>query len=63
MKLLDQGQAANMLHVTTATLRRWRSSGAGPAYVRVEGRVRYDTEDITAYLDANRTAPTGKQGE
>jgi hypothetical protein len=56
--LLDEGQAAALLSCSKALLRKWRSAGQGPGYVRVGRLVRYARQDIQAFLDAHRV-PTG----
>lgn len=63
MSMLTTAQAADRLGVQPVTLRRWRYTGTGPAYVKVGGRIRYDSEDITAYLAARRTDPAATSGE
>lgn len=63
MAMLNTSQAAANLAVTPTTLRRWRADGTGPAYVKIGGRIRYDSKDITAYLAAQRTDPAATSGE
>ncbi|WP_188302211.1 helix-turn-helix domain-containing protein [Streptomyces sp. CBMA123] len=43
-------EAAAILKVSPATLRRWRREGTGPAYVRVGGRIGYRHQDLADYL-------------
>jgi hypothetical protein len=31
------------------TLERWRAAGTGPAWVKLNGRIRYRAEDIEAF--------------
>jgi predicted DNA-binding transcriptional regulator AlpA len=52
--MLGPRQAAHQLGVTTRTLDNWRARGRGPAYVTLEGQIRYRSEDVDAWLDANR---------
>lgn len=53
---LTPKQVANRLNITVRTLRRWRQSGGGPPWMRLEGRIRYQTTDLTAWLDERRGA-------
>ncbi len=46
IKHLNQGQLAERWGVSEATLERWRSDGAGPIYLKLQGRVMYRLEDI-----------------
>jgi len=46
---LTPTQVAKRLCITEGTLERWRTSGIGPIYIRLPGRVRYRLEDIEAY--------------
>jgi hypothetical protein len=42
------------IEITVKTLANWRSSGKGPSYISVAGRVRYDVHDIGRWLAAQR---------
>jgi len=56
-RLFREREAAAWLNLTPATLRRWRSEGVGPVYVRVGAAIRYAPADLAAYLQAGRTVP------
>jgi hypothetical protein len=50
--LLNEHNVAAALSVSVQTIRRWRMSGRGPKFVKVNGyNVRYKPEDVTAYLN------------
>ncbi len=49
-ELLDPGQVASLLGVTVGCLARWRCQGKPPAYIRLNGIVRYRREDVEAAL-------------
>ena len=52
-KLLNTGEAADIVGVSPTTLRRMRYAGEGPAYVRPSKRkVGYRREDLTAWLES-----------
>jgi len=55
---LTEPQTAEKLNTATATLRRWRWAGVGPAYIKVGRLVRYDEDDLEAYLKSRRVEPT-----
>jgi excisionase family DNA binding protein len=52
--LLTTLEAATYLHLHADTLRRWRRERRGPAFVRVRRQIRYDPNDLDAYVDACR---------
>jgi predicted DNA-binding transcriptional regulator AlpA len=54
--LMNEGQVAQMLGISIASLRRWRLLRKGPKYVKVGAAVRYLPVDLTAWI-ASR--PTG----
>ncbi len=49
---------AEWLCVTEGTLAKWRLTGAGPCFIRVNRRIAYDPADIAAWLDARRVTST-----
>lgn len=46
---LNQRQLAERWDLSEATLERWRSEGIGPVFLKLQGQVRYRTEDIQAF--------------
>ena len=48
--LLTTEQAADRLQMSPRTLARWRINGAGPAYIEIGSRVRYDPDDLDAWI-------------
>ncbi|GAA2255855.1 hypothetical protein GCM10010430_44610 [Kitasatospora cystarginea] len=57
--LYTNDEAAKILKVSVATLRRWRTQQPpqGPAYVRIGARISYRHQDLADYLDSRRTVP------
>ena len=50
-RLLRTSEAAARLGLTTETLKKYRKAGAGPKFIRLNGRVvRYRLSDLIAYL-------------
>lgn len=51
-KFLNTSRAAAALGVAVSTMKRWRTEGRGPDFIRSEtGRIRYLTVDIIAYRE------------
>jgi hypothetical protein len=48
-QLLSEKQAARLLAVSVAALRRWRREGRGPKFARVEACIRYDLRAIEEF--------------
>jgi predicted DNA-binding transcriptional regulator AlpA len=61
--LVCEKEAAALLSISASTLRRWRSRGAGPTYVRVGGRpgcaIRFRESDILAWIASNTISTEG----
>ena len=60
--LLKEGEAAEILNLEVATLRRWRWKGCGPRYLKLGGAVRYELVDIEAFKEAGRKTSTSDPG-
>ncbi|MBN8501533.1 MAG: helix-turn-helix domain-containing protein [Sphingomonadales bacterium] len=59
--LLSVEQAAAHIGVSPWTLRKWRTKGKGPCFVRLGcalGAVRYRRQDLDAYLEASVVDPS-----
>ncbi len=62
MTLLTTRQLADRLGVAEITLRKWRISGRGPAFVRCGSNVRYRAGDVDAWVSA-RVVTSTSQGD
>ncbi len=60
---LDTREAAEYLRIRPATLHRWRSTGAGPAYIKLGGRVVYAQDDLDAFARAGRHTTSAEASE
>lgn len=58
MNLLTTDEAATYLGVSGASLNRWRSSGTGPPYYKVGALIRYETEELRAWLKSRTRTST-----
>jgi Helix-turn-helix domain len=52
-QMIDEKQAARVLAVSVAALRRWRHEGRGPQFARLERCVRYDVRELMRFLERN----------
>lgn len=52
-QMVCEKQAARMLAVSIAALRRWRREGRGPEFTRLERCVRYNIKSIECWLAEN----------
>ena len=57
---LNEKQAAKLLNVAVQTLRNWRHKRQGPAYVKFGRAVRYQVQDIEAYIEKQKIDPEGR---
>ena len=55
---LNPKQLSEMLGVPEGTLWYWRSVGLGPTFHKLEGSIRYDVDDVEAYVKRNRRIPS-----
>jgi predicted site-specific integrase-resolvase len=46
---LTQAELAERWRLSERTLDRWRTEGKGPAWLRLNGRIRYRWEDVLAF--------------
>jgi hypothetical protein len=59
--LLTAKALAERIGVTEGCLAKWRVSGEGPAYIRVQRRIAYDPRDVQVWLDARRVQSTSQE--
>lgn len=62
VRLVNEHEAAELLGLKVATLRRWRWAGRGPAYRKIGAAVRYHPADLSAFADAGRRQSTSDLG-
>ncbi len=53
--LIDTHAAAAMLGLPPSTLTYWRTVGAGPPFLRIGRRVKYEPDDVTAWARSMRS--------
>ncbi len=61
-RLLNEHEAARILGLKVATLRRWRWAGKPPVFRKINSAVRYHPADISALIDAGRRTSTSDTG-
>jgi hypothetical protein len=54
VQLVNEKDAAKILAVSVAALRRWRREKRGPTFTHCERCVRYSLADITQFVQASR---------
>ena len=59
-KLLDAKTTADHIGVTAGCLAKWRLTGAGPCFIKVQRRVMYDPSDIRQWLAERRATSTSE---
>ena len=62
-RLLREAEAAEILSIEVATLRRWRWSGIGPRFRKLGAAVRYHPNDVSAFIDAASRTSTSDPGK
>jgi len=58
-RILNGREAGGRIGKPEKTMANWRSAGVGPAYYKVGGSVRYDEDDLDAWLAEHRIVPSG----
>ena len=53
---------AEKLGVSTDTLERWRRAGDGPKFIKFGRNVRYDPEDVQAFINSHKASSTSSGG-
>ena len=61
-QLLNEHQAAAVLGLKVATLRRWRWAGKTPRFLKIGAAVRYEPAELAAYIEAARRTSTSDTG-
>ena len=59
--LLREIEAAQLLNIEVATLRRWRWAGKGPVFRKIGAAVRYSQADIEDFIQAARRTSTSEK--
>jgi hypothetical protein len=65
--LLSEAEAAEYICASPKTMAKWRTTGGGPKFIRIAANpksiradVRYDVNDLDAWLDQRRFASTSE---
>ena len=61
LDLLTEDDVAKQLHVSVASLRRWRLLGRGPQFHKVGALVRYRPEEVEAWLVGQPTGGVSRE--
>jgi hypothetical protein len=60
-QLLTAKSLSERIGVTEGCLAKWRLTGEGPRFIRVQRRIMYDPADIAEWLDARRVNSTSQE--
>jgi hypothetical protein len=60
--LVRESEAARLLGLKVATLRRWRWVGKGPPFRKIGAAVRYHLDDLSAFIQASLRGSTSDPG-
>ena len=61
-RLVDEREAAEVLGLKIATLRRWRWAGSSLPFIRIGRAIRYSPSDLQAFIEAGRRHSTSDSG-
>lgn len=53
--IINERDASIMLNVSLSTLRRWRSEGKRPNYIRLGRSIRYSITELSSVLEEKST--------
>jgi len=62
LELMREADAARLLELSVRTLQKWRWSGKGPEFLRLNGAVRYNRADLFRFISAARRSSTSDPG-
>jgi Helix-turn-helix domain len=57
-QLVSSKQAARALGIPEGTLRYWRCTGSGPAWVKLGRRALYSVDDLVEFIARGRRKPS-----
>jgi hypothetical protein len=61
-RLARTDETSAYIKCATSTLEKWRLTGGGPAYFKVNGAVIYDLDIVDSWLDKHLCASTSDGG-
>jgi predicted DNA-binding transcriptional regulator AlpA len=59
-QFLTEIELSDRIHVSLATLRRWRLENRGPKFRKLGSLVRYGEYDLTQWMEAQPSGGTGE---
>ena len=58
LRLLSEGEVANVLGVKPKTVQAWRAAGSGPPFIRVGRRlIKYRPGDLSIWMQEHSSQP------
>jgi len=62
-RLLRDVEVAAAIGIPVKTLRNWRHTGGGPSYYKTGRAVRYDLDEVGAWLETTKVSSTSAYRE
>jgi predicted site-specific integrase-resolvase len=59
--ILTEKEAAKRLFARPDTLRKWRTRGRGPTYLKLSGKIRYRADDLEKFIEQSRVVPSERK--
>lgn len=53
-KYLNESEVAELTGLAIQTLRNWRHCRKGPGFLKISSSVRYDQEEVIAFMDRHK---------
>jgi len=60
-RLITETELSEMWGISPSTIQHWRSTGIGPLYKKLGGKIRYALEDIMAYEEQQTFQGSGER--
>jgi len=60
-RLITETELAEMWGISQSTIQHWRSTGIGPLYKKLGGKIRYALEDVIAYEERQTFQGSGER--
>jgi hypothetical protein len=52
--LISEKEAARLLGVSLSVMRKWRSIKKGPPWYKLEGAIRYNSEELKVWVESKK---------
>lgn len=59
LELLTEEKACKMLGIKKGTMKKWRSAGKGPTFIKLGRVIRYERNKLTDYIKERKVETKG----